>query len=76
MDEKISLYEHFGKFMGREVQPNDNAFKAIKAKADELNLTTRFMATTHSQEDFGLKHNRLNVVMDPKRNIVAQIALG
>lgn len=76
MDEKFSLYEHFGKFMGREVQPHDKTFDAIKATAQELNLTTRFMATTHNQDDFGSVYNRLNIVMDPKRSIVAQIALG
>lgn len=76
MEQKHWLYKNFGKFMGKPVQHNDETFHAINQKAEELNLTTRFMSTAHSQDDFGDKERRLNIVMEPRTLAIQQIALG
>lgn len=74
--DRVPLYETFGKFMGQPAVRGSDNFVGIIKRARQHGLKVRFMNASDHKDDIGENPKRLNVITNDNDNRVDEITIG
>lgn len=74
--DRVPLYETFGKFMGQPAEHGSDNFVGIIKRARQHGLKVRFIDASAAQDDIGNNLKRLNVITNDDTKRVNEITIG